>query len=103
MPKGHKTASHRGIAGIKPTINVVTVGSTSKTLATLLGAALLATTGVVTLRPHADGIYMNSTTATSAHDPLGTAVLTFYGGHDELDELQFYAAVDTKMTVIQEG
>ncbi len=103
MPKHPRNASHGGIPGIKPTITRVQVGSTSKSLETLLGTALLATTGKVTLRPHANGIFMNSGTATNAHDPLGSLALEFIGGHDELDELQFYAAANTYMTVIQEG
>ena len=103
MPKDPASASHRGIPGIKPTITRVQVGATSKSLETLLGEALLETTGVVTLRPHANGIFMDDGTASAASDPLGTSSIEFKGGHDELDELEFYAASNTYMTVIQEG
>ena len=89
--------------GIKPTIQVVSV-STSKTLATLVTAsALNGSTKRVTLRPHAAGIYMDDGTATASSDPLGTSAIEIAGGPKELAELQFFAAVATNMTVIQEG
>ncbi len=90
-------------SGIKPTIEVVSV-STSKTLATLIsGTALEDATEKVTLRPHAAGIYMDDGTATASSDPLGTSAIEIAGGPKELGALQFFAAVATNMTVIQEG
>jgi hypothetical protein len=88
---------------IKPKIDVVTVGSTSKTLAALLTEALRASTKQVTLRPHATGIYQDDGTASANSDPLGTSPVLWNGGPEELAALEFYAAADTKMSVIQEG
>ena len=89
--------------GIKPKIEVVSV-TTSKTLATLISeSALRTSTKRVTLRPHAAGIFMNDDTATASSDPLGMSAIEMAGGPDELADLQFFAAVATNMTVIQEG
>ncbi len=89
--------------GIKPTIEIVAV-STSATLKTMVTAADLAgSTKRVTLRPHAAGIYMDDGTATASSDPLGTAAVEIAGGPKELADLEFFAAVATNMTVIQEG
>ncbi len=91
------------MSGIKPKIEVVSV-STSKTFATLIaGSALEGSTKLVTIRPHAAGIYMDDQTATAASDPLGTSAVQMAGGAKELGDIQFFAAVATNMTVIQEG
>lgn len=87
---------------IEPKIDVVTVGSTSKTLATLLGEALRESTTVVTLRPHGSGIYMDDGTADADSDPLGLSAVEFNAGKLELSKLEFYAAADIKMSIIQE-
>ncbi len=87
---------------IEPQIDVVSVSAT-KTLATLLGAALNTSTKKVTLRPHAVGIYMDNGTATAADDPLGSQAITFDADASALGTLQFFAAAATNMTVIQEG
>ncbi len=88
---------------IKPTIEIVSV-STSATFATLISAsALNDSTKSVTVRPHAAGIYMDDGTATASSDPLGTAAIEMAGGPKELGAIQFFAAVATNMTVIQEG
>ena len=85
-----------------PQIDVVSVAATAP-LAALLGAALNVGTRTVTLRPHAIGIYMDDGVATAADDPLGLNPIIIRGGPAELATLQFYAAVATPMTVIQEG
>jgi len=88
--------------GLMPQIDIVSVGATA-TLATLLGAPLNVGTHTVTLRPHAIGIFMDDGAATAADDPLGLNPIKMNGGPAELAALQFYAAVATNMTVIQES
>jgi uncharacterized protein with FMN-binding domain len=88
---------------VKPTISMVVVGSTSKTLATLLGEAVATTTRKITLIPVADGIYMASGAASAASLPLGLNVIELDGTVNTLDELQFYAAANTSMGIVQEG
>lgn len=85
------------------TIDVVTVGSTSKTLATLLGASVHSWTRRLTAIPHADGIYIDDETASASSHPVGLNSLEFHQNQDAgFADLQFYAASDTKMTVVQE-
>lgn len=92
------------MAGVKPVMEIVSVNSTSQTLASLVsGSDLLDSTFTVTLRPHAAGIFMNNGTASAASDPLGTTSIEIQGTALDLSELEFFAAVATKMTVIQEG
>ncbi len=86
---------------IEPTVSVVSV-SASATLATLIGAAINASTKKITLIPAATGIYFDDGTASSSSAPMGTLALEIDGGL-ELSKLQFYAASPTNMTVIQEG
>lgn len=88
---------------IKPQIDVVSVTNTSKTLATLLGAALNSSTKKVTLVPVATGIYMDDGTASTSSHPMGTSSYQIDGGLAELSALEFYSASSTSMTVIQEG
>lgn len=87
--------------GIKPQIDVVSVSATA-TLATLIGSAIRSSTKKITLVPAANGIYMDDGTASASSHPMGTSSYEIQGG-PELAELQFYAAVATNMTVIQEG
>jgi len=81
-------------------IDVVTVGSTSQTLAELLDAidkALPRWTVFVMLVPHSSGIYMDDDTASAADEPLG--IRTIPGTPETLSALEFYAASNTNMTV----
>lgn len=82
-------------------IDIVTVTSTSSTLADLLGGALRAG-NKITLEPHAAGIYFNDTTADANSAPMGLNSKEIRGGIQAWQGLQFYAASDTKMTVVQE-
>jgi hypothetical protein len=88
---------------VKPTVSVVVVGSTSKTLATLLGEAIATTTRKITLMPSADGIYMASGTASDASLPLGLNVIELDGNAFTLGELEFYAESNTSLGIVQEG
>ena len=87
---------------IQPKIDIVSVTSTSATLATLLGAAIRDSTKKITLRPHATGIYMDDGTASASSDPLGLSAIEMQGGLS-LSALQFFHATSAGMTVIQEG
>lgn len=92
------------MAGVKPKIEIVSVNSTSQTLASLVaGADLEDSTWTVTLRPNASGIFMDNGTASAASDPLGTNAIEMNGTASDLSELQFFASIATNMTVIQEG
>jgi hypothetical protein len=84
----------------KPQIDVATVTDTSKTLSEL--GVTLRTGSRTTLKAHAVGIYMDDGTASSSSHPMNTDVHEIDGDQYNLDELEFYAASDTKMTVIQE-
>ena len=89
--------------GVHPIITRVAV-SASKTFAELLSAVLHESTCKVTLVPAGTGIYMaDSADASNVSCPLGDSVWEMRGGSGELDELEFYAAVETYMWVIQEG
>lgn len=90
----------------KPKIDVVTVGTTSATIETLLGAALQDWCKVVTFLPHTTGIWMNDGVAvqSSSNDwPMLLASLELIGGPHTLDELQFHAGSPLKMAIMQEG
>ena len=89
----------------KPQIDIVTVGSTSKTIATLLGAEINDWTKVITFMPITTGIFVNDGESTGASDsfPLLTNSLEMIGGRDILDALQFYAATNLTMAIMQEG
>ena len=87
-----------------PRVDVVALTSTSTALADMV--SLQDWTTVVTLRPHAEGIFMDDAeiTDTAAADPLGISPIEIIGGASELGGLHFCTASGTvKMTVMQEG
>lgn len=92
------------MSGQTPKIDIVTVTSTSTTLAALLTAASSALReGMrVTIVPHASGIYMDDGTASASSHPMGLSSHEVEGDVDTLATMQFYAASNTTMTVIQE-
>jgi len=88
----------------KPRIDVVSVSSASANLGSLV--PLQDWTAVVTIRPHADGIFMDDDTIadTGTADPLGISPIEIIGGRAELGGLHFRTASGSvKMTVMQEG
>ncbi len=90
----------------KPQVLIVTVSSTSKTVAELLEAAGLTLpewTSEVLLRPHGTGIYMNSGTSSASYDPMGLVPITIPCTPESISDLEFYAASNTKMTILATG
>ena len=93
------------MATTKPRITVVSVGA-SKTLAELLTAAGV-TGGLLPgcqtlLVPAATGIYMDDGTASALSHPMGLSIHELDGSSEMYDELEFFAAAATNMSVIEE-
>jgi len=87
-----------------PVIDRFSVGNVSTKLADLyLPEAMQPWCRRVTLKPGADGIFMDDGEATANSYPLGLDTIEISGTPAALGQLQFYAAVPTWLFVVQEG
>jgi hypothetical protein len=86
-------------------LTLVTVTSTSQTLAQLLvaaGSTVDSGLRVLNLQPTATGIFYANGTASAASAPLGSGISGLECDGSVASDLQFYAATNIEMTVVQE-